>query len=405
VTAGAPGPASVPTRAIVALSFTAFASAASMRVTDPLLPRFEAEFGVDTATAAYSITAFAIAYGVFQLLFGPAGDHFGKYRVVGWAALASALTTLGCALVPNFGALVVARFFAGAGVAAIIPLSMAWIGDVVSYDRRQPVLARFLTGQILGFASGQLLGGIAADYFGWRMPFVFLAAWFAVAGITLLRIRREVAPAMPTTFVDRRPVVARLLGDARDLARNPWSRVVLLTVFFEGASIFAAVAFLPTHLHRVHGLSLSASGAVAMALGVGGLIFAVISGRIVRSLGEIRLARVGGIIVFIGFATVAFAPAWEFAPVGAALAGLGFYMFHNTLQTNATQMAPERRGTAVAMFASSLFLGQAVGVAVAGEMVGKLGTRPVLLLGGAGVVAVAWVFAWQRHRREEAAAR
>ena len=38
--------------------------------------------------------------------------------------------------------------------------------------------------------------------------------------------------------------------------------------------------------------------------------------------------------------------------------GLGFYMLHNTLQTNATQMSPEARGTAVALFSSALYLGQ-----------------------------------------------
>ena len=42
----------------------------------------------------------------------------------------------------------------GATAAAVIPLSMAWIGDNVPYERRQPVLARFLIGQITGFSLG-----------------------------------------------------------------------------------------------------------------------------------------------------------------------------------------------------------------------------------------------------------
>jgi predicted MFS family arabinose efflux permease len=41
--------------------------------------------------------------------------------------------------------------------------------------------------------------------------------------------------------------------------------------------------------------------------------------------------------------------------------GLGFYMFHNTLQTKATQMTPEARGTAVAIFSSALYFGQTAG--------------------------------------------
>jgi predicted MFS family arabinose efflux permease len=53
-----------------------------------------------------------------------------------------------------------------------------------------------------------------------------------------------------------------------------------------------------------------------------------------------------------------------FGGLACALGGLGFYMLHNTLQTQATQMAPQARGAAVALFASVLFIGQSLGVSV-----------------------------------------
>jgi len=64
--------------------------------------------------------------------------------------------------------------------------------------------------------------------------------------------------------------------------------------------------------------------------------------------------------------------------------GLGFYMLHNTLQINATQMAPERRGAAVSIFACCFFFGQSVGVCLAGLGVAHLGTANIIVL-GAGV--------------------
>jgi len=84
--------------------------------------------------------------------------------------------------------------------------------------------------------------------------------------------------------------------------------------------------------------------------------------------------------------------------------GMGFYMLHNTLQTNATQMAPERRGTAVSQFAASLFIGQSAGVAVAGVVAQTFDTDVVLLCGAVGVLAIALAFAYRRrHRRVPAA--
>ncbi|MNT76516.1 hypothetical protein D3C72_2155300 [compost metagenome] len=48
-------------------------------------------------------------------------------------------------------------------------------------------------------------------------------------------------------------------------------------------------------------------------------------------------------------------------------------MLHNTLQTEATQMAPQARGTAVGLFAASLFFGQAIGMGLAAMMIDAFG--------------------------------
>jgi predicted MFS family arabinose efflux permease len=51
------------------------------------------------------------------------------------------------------------------------------------------------------------------------------------------------------------------------------------------------------------------------------------------------------------------------------MTGLGFYMLHNTLQVQATQMAPAARGSAVTLFACSLFFGQSTGVLIMAQSV------------------------------------
>ena len=78
-------------------------------------------------------------------------------------------------------------------------------------------------------------------------------------------------------------------------------------------------------------------------------------------------------------------------------------MMHNTLQTHATQMAPERRGAAVAAFASCFFLGQSVGVGLGGLLVGLVSTGWVLASGAAAVGLVAWNFNRRQRGRLTAA--
>ena len=77
----APTDVPLPRGAIVALSVAAFGSGMSLRVMDAMLPRLAAEFALSLGAAVSVIPVFALAYGRAQLLFGPLGDRFCKYRV------------------------------------------------------------------------------------------------------------------------------------------------------------------------------------------------------------------------------------------------------------------------------------------------------------------------------------
>ena len=92
-------------RAVFLLSLAAFASAASLRATDPLLPLIAGEYGVTTGAASGAVTAFALSYGLLQVLVGPLGDRFGRYRTIAAAALISAFGSAACALAPSLDAL------------------------------------------------------------------------------------------------------------------------------------------------------------------------------------------------------------------------------------------------------------------------------------------------------------
>jgi predicted MFS family arabinose efflux permease len=321
------------------------------------------------------------------------GDRFGKYRVIAFGCLACALTTLSCAWSPSFGLLLLGRTLAGATAAAIIPLSMAWIGDVVAYERRQPVLARFLIGQILGLSGGVLLGGYAADHLAWRTPFLLIALIFLVTGGSLWWLDRRLPPQARQLRRVQGYALARMVAEFGHILALPWARVILCTVFAEGAFLYGAFAYMVSHIHQVHGLSLSVAGEVVMLYGLGGLLFALGAPLLVRRLGEAGLCKWGGILVAGAFLIVALADAWWWSAPACFLAGLGFYMLHNTLQINATQMAPERRGAAVAAFASCFFIGQSVGVAANGQLIALVGTTGIIVLGALGVFAVSWNFA------------
>ncbi len=381
-----------PVAAIVALALAAGASGVSLRLADALLPRLAHEFNTTLGQASMVITVFAVAYGLAQLLFGPLGDRFGKLRVITWACVASAFTSLLCALAPGHLSLLAARLLAGASAAAVIPLAMAWIGDVVPYERRQPVLARFLIGQISGFALGVWAGGYTAEHLPWQLPFAGVAGLFLLVAAVLWWARGRLPAAALLPHGQSGGAFGVVLQQFAAVLALRWARVVLVVVFCEGALVYGPFAFIAAHLHQRFGLPLSTVGGLVMGFALGGLGFALGARPLVARLGERWLVRGGGWLVAASFLVLGFAPGWAWAIPACMVMGLGFYMLHNTLQTQATQMAPQRRGTAVAAFACCFFLGQSAGVALAGLVVDATGTAWVLAAGALGVVAVAEAF-------------
>ncbi len=383
----------IPSNAILALSVASFGSGMSMRIVDSMLVRLADDFGVTLGVAAMAITVFGVAYGLSQLLFGPLGDRYGKYLVIAWGCLACSATALLCALAPGFSLLLVARALAGATCASIIPLSMAWIGDVVAYEDRQAVLARFLIGQILGLSSGIMFGGISADYLDWRFPFFLIALSFMVTGLFLVKMNRRLPAHAKVLHKADGHALARMIGEFRKVLAVDWARKVLVTVLAEGALVYGSLAFVPTHLHTVHHISLAGAGLLVMLFGLGGFLFAVRSRTLVKQLGEVGLIRYGAILMAVAIVTIGYTPVWWMAIPACFVFGLSFYMMHNTLQINATQMAPERRGAAVAAFASCFFLGQSAGVAAGGAMLASIGTAHLLGAAGVGVLLIGLRFA------------
>jgi predicted MFS family arabinose efflux permease len=369
-------------RIVFLLSCAAFFAGAALRICDSLLPRLARDFGITAGMAGRVIISFSVAYGLMQLVFGPLGDRFGKARLVTFALAGCAIGAFACVLAPGFDALVGLRMLWGMAAAGIIPVSMALIGDMVPYEERQATLARMLTGLLSGMMAGQLAGGLFADSaWGWRGAFATLAAGYTVVAVAFAAKVRITAPA---------PVAGghpSFISQLRSVVVVPWARVILLSVAVEGVFLLGPMAYLPAFLHARHGLSLAAASALIALYAVGGLVYAITAKRIVRTFGEQRMVAAGGVLMGLGFAGLWLSPWWLTAGPLALLLGFGTYLFHNTLQTNATQMAPAARGTAVALFAFCLFAGQALGVSVSGFALDRLGFAPLLVIPAVVLVA------------------
>ena len=381
------------------LASAAFFAGAALRVCDALLPRFAQDFGLGTGAAGVVIIGFSLAYGFLQLAFGPLGDHYGKLQIITVAMFGCAAAAAASALSGTFATLAASRIAWGVAGAGVIPLAMAHIGDSVPYSRRQATLARFLTGTLTGMVAGQLMGGLFADSsLSWRGAFLLLMVGYLSVGCLLalqLRRARGLAAVPPATMAPARPA---LLSQLKLVVGTPWARTVLLAVLVEGLFLLGSMAFVPAYLHGRFGLSLSAASALTALYAVGGLVYALTATHLIRRLGERRMAQCGGWLMGAGFTAWILLPQWGWSGPIALAIGFGTYLFHNTLQTHATQMVPSARGTAVSLFAFALFSGQALGVMAAGAVIDRWGYWPWFSVAAVAMLLAGLMFARAIHK-------
>lgn len=378
-----------------ALASAAFISGANMRLFDSLLPTIAEGFDVAPTVASIVVTAFTLAYGLFQIAYGPLGDRVGRLRTVAVAMLIACLGSLGSAIAPTLPGLTLLRFITGIGAAGIIPVSIAWVGDNTPYEDRQATLGRFigftLTGQIVGPA----LGGALAEWLSWREVFYVFTVAFLLVSIALFRFdyseRKHAVSAtgVPTSTRSSQNFLRTYL----EILRVPWVRIVLLTVFIEGTLFYGTFAYIGAWLKQTFDLSYLVIGAMLAGFGLGGVFYSLSVRWLLRRLGESGFA-IGGAVILLGFfLCLPFSPLWEIVGPLCVLGGFGFYMLHNTLQTKATEMYPRARGMAISAFALSLFCGQAVGVALFGRAIASFGYSWTFAVTGAAFLLLAFWFA------------
>jgi predicted MFS family arabinose efflux permease len=377
-----PSDASHPREAILLLALASFNAGISLRCVEAMLPKLAADFDTSVPAAATIITSFALGYTGAVLLQGPLGDRFGKLRVVTIAMSLAGLASLACAFGWNVASLAAMRFATGVFASAAMALGIAYIGDAVPIGERQVTIARFVAGSLFGQTLGPLYGGLFTDWAGWRASFLGLGAVFlAVSAILFFRTRggwaAASAPGRFAPFAVHRALVAR-----------PAVRWLAAIGIAETFFFFGAYSFLGAYFKEAFSLSFTAIGFVLAGYGIGGLAYSWNAAWLVRRLGERRLVASGGLLAGVLFVAVVLVPHWGYATLCTVGLGVAFYLLHNTVQTKATEVAPDARGAAVAMYAAAWALGQALGVTAVGAAVPWTGYRPAIAAFGLGFCAL-----------------
>ena len=295
---------------------------------------------------AWVFTIYLLTMTVTMPVWGSLSDRFGRRAILFVGVSIFLVGSALCGLSQEMWQLIVCRGIQGLGAGAIVPISLATIGDLYPPADRARLQAAFSSLFVLAFLIGPTLGGVLTDTVGWRWVFyinlpvglVALAVMarfmpalhdgterhvFDVLGVVLftaavvpflLGVRNLPDGAITDPAVGGLMLVGLLIGAVFVIAetraaepivpvrlfRDPTFAVASTVVLLAVAGLFVSIVFMPRYFQFVHGASATSSGWQIMTLLMGLIVGAVGCGQVVARTGRWKALLLGAMVVGAG---------------------------------------------------------------------------------------------------------
>jgi len=360
---------------ILILGQAGFVVMANNWVVSPILPAIANDLGITVTNAGLLITAYMIPFGLFQLIFGPLADRFGKRQVISVSMIIFTIATGLCAVGSSLTDIAVFRGLTGIFSACVMPVSLALIGDIFSVEERQSAIGMFMGIAFLGQGLSMAIGGSIAFFMDWRGVFALFAILSAISTVLLFTLGRNI-PSKKNSSSDFIKPYFELLG-------NRQSVMTYLIVSLEGILILGSFSYLGGFLKAQFNLNDLNIGLVMTMFGVMAVIGGRLSGNLAGKFGRRIVLLIG--LACAGVAVTIFSQlgANIYAVVcGVSLLGLGFMLAHSSLLTHATMFAEKSRSVAMSLITFCFMVGGGVGTSIGGKIIERGSYEDFFLLYG-----------------------
>ena len=128
---------------IPVLGFMLFFVQGDSVATSPMLITIARDFNISISQAGLTAVVYMIPFGLFTIIFGPLGDKYGKIGMIRFAAFGTAIFSILGGFAPNLQSLILCRILNGIFAAALMPVSMALIGEVTGDNKEQEIIGYF----------------------------------------------------------------------------------------------------------------------------------------------------------------------------------------------------------------------------------------------------------------------
>jgi predicted MFS family arabinose efflux permease len=348
---------------------------ANLYYCQPLLHQIALSFHVGSGAASTIVTFTQVGYAAGLVLVVPLGDMHPRRTLAVIIYLVAAVALVGCALAGSmllFGLASLAVGLSSVAGQVMVPFA----ADLATPERRGRVVARIMSGLLLGILMARTVAGLVAELFGWRAIYWLSAALMVFFALILRKALPGEAERPSVPYGRLVSSSLRLLVDLPALRRRAFLGACAFGAF---SVLWTAVAFLLSG--PPYGYSEGVIGLFGLA-GVAGVVAANLAGKLADSHRIKASTWVAGTLLVGSFALMAIGRTSLVALVlGIVVLDMGTQGMQITNQAVIYALMPEARSRINSAYMFCYFVGGALGSVLAGLAYAHFHWNGVCVLG------------------------
>lgn len=362
----------------------------------PAFARMQAEFGVSELAMQQVVSAYLFTFAVMSLVHGPLSDALGRKPVIVGGTIAFIAASIGCAVAPNLGVLLVFRAVQGLSAGAGVIISRAMVRDVYSDHHAQRTMSHIAMIFGLAPALAPVLGGLLLGWGGWRVIFWALVGVGLVLLALVVFFLPETHPAHRRTPFEVRQLAAGLWTVAQD----PAGRRLGFTAMLNNGSMFLFISSAPLFVGNLLHLGENDYWVLFVPLISGMVVGSWVGGRLAGRVSGTRLASVGYLISLTAGAlnvAITLLPGTRVLPWPVLLLPVltfGIALTFPVVTLAMLDQFPQARGSASSVQNFLALMGNTVISAVVAPL---LGASLTALAVGSLALSLGGALLWRRH--------
>jgi MFS transporter, DHA1 family, multidrug resistance protein len=374
----------------------------AMTICLPSMQEWGAQFGAGQAQVQLTFSGFVVAFGLFQLVYGPLSDRYGRKGVLVTGLALMALGSLVAALAPSLDVLIAARVLQGAGSAAGTVVGRAMVQDKFEGPQRTKVMAYIGMAMGLSPPLAAVVGGQLHVRFGWQANFMLMTA----LALLMLAAAWRLVPGRTGARQAQGHWLGAMLSAYATLLREKSLVLYVLILCMTSAAFYVFLAGAPIVL-RSYGVGPDGIGWYIMVVPVAYMAGNFLTSRLIHGKGERWVMALGqvstlsGLVLMLGLALIGVNTPLAFT-LPLMLLGLGHGFLMPPTLAGTVGLVPTLAGSAAALGGLMQQLMGAFGGYTVG-LVPHQGSRNVgLLMLGFTLCALAAHLALRRRQTHQA---